>query len=269
MIHSKLGSPASTQDFEKDCSTPENDLYEDDNGDGVPHAKECEDEPTPITYDTCIGAEVVLPKGFDMVSGTVKSRVKDFEGKRIGKADKNTILGTRVYNVEFSDGEVAELGANIIAECMNAQCDIEANQDRLMDHIVDHRKDAVPKDNHEVTLNSEAYKQKTTRRWQLCIEWKDKSTSWERLSNMKESYPVEVAEYVEAMGIGDEPAFSWWTTHVLKKTENHSSSQQKIPQMTHKLGIVVPRTVEEALALDEENRNDLWVKAIHKEMSAV
>ena len=29
----------------------------------------------------------------------------------------------------------------------------------------------------------------------------------------------------------DEPAFSWWTIHVSKKeTENHSSSQQKIPQ---------------------------------------
>ena len=51
----------------------------------------------------------------------------------------------------------------------------------------------------------------------------------ERLSDMQESYPVEVAEYAEAMGISDEPAFSWWTTHCLEKeTENHSSSQQEI-----------------------------------------
>ena len=141
MIHSRLGSPASTQDFEQDYSAPEYELYEDDDGDGVPHAKEVEDELTPITYDTYIGAEVVLPKGNDMVSGTVKSRVKDFEGQPIGKADKNPILDTRVYNVEFSDCENAELGANIIAECMSAQCDIEGNQYRLMDHIVDHRKD--------------------------------------------------------------------------------------------------------------------------------
>ena len=56
-----------------------------------------------------------------MVSGTVMSRVKNFEGQHIGMADKNPILDTRVYNVEFSDGEVAELGANIIAECMYAQ----------------------------------------------------------------------------------------------------------------------------------------------------
>ena len=60
-----------------------------------------------------------------MVSGTVKSRVKDSEGQPIGKADKNPILDTRVYNVELSDGEVAELDANITAECMYAQCSIE------------------------------------------------------------------------------------------------------------------------------------------------
>ena len=105
------------------------------------------------------------------------------------------------------------MGANIIAECMYAQCDIEGNQYRLMDFIVDHRKDnkAVCKDNQHATSNGKPYKQKTTRGWQLCIEQKDKSTSWERLSDMKESYPVEVAEYAQAMGISDEPAFSWWT----------------------------------------------------------
>ena len=39
--------------------------------------------------------------------------------------------------------------------------------------------------------------------------------------------------------------------------------------MTHKFGIKVPKTVEEALALDKEKGNDLWWKAIQKEKSAV
>ena len=73
---------------------------------------------------------------------------------------------------------------------------------------------AVCKENQNVTVNGKSYKLKTTRGWQLCIEWKDKSTSCERLSDVKESYPVEVAEYAEAVGISDEPAFSWCTTHV-------------------------------------------------------
>ena len=127
MIHSKLGPSASTKDFEEDHSTPEYELYEDDDGDEIGHAKECDNVPTHITYDTYIGAEVVLPQGNDMVSGTIKSRVEDFEGQPIGKANKSPILDTRAYKVEFSDGEEAELGANIIAECMYTQCDIEGN----------------------------------------------------------------------------------------------------------------------------------------------
>ena len=87
---------------------------------------------------------------------------------------------------------------------------------------------------------------------------------------MKESYPVEVAEYAEATGISDEPAFSWWTTHVLKQRQRIVAAVNKrYHKMTHKFGIKVPKTVEEALALDKENWNDLWWKAIQKEMSAL
>ena len=74
-----------TEDPTDESHAHENELYEDDDGDGIAHAKECDDKPTPITYETYIGAEVVLPKGNDLVSGTVKSRVKDFEGQPIGK----------------------------------------------------------------------------------------------------------------------------------------------------------------------------------------
>ena len=177
----------------------------------------------------------------------------------LGKADKNPILDTRVYNDEFSDGENEELRANIIAGCMYAQCDIEGSQYRLMDHIVDHRKDnnMVCKDNQDVTVNGESYKQKTTRGWQLCKEWKDNSTTWERLCDMKESYPVKVAEYAEAVGISDEPAFSWWTTHVLKKRQRIIAAVNKrYHKMTHKFGTKVPKTVEEALSLDKEIGNE-------------
>ena len=53
----------------------------------------------------------------------------------------------------------------------------------------------------------------------------------ERLSEMKESYPVEVSEYAEAVGLSDEPAFLVDNPCLKKVTENHSSSQQKIPQV--------------------------------------
>ena len=94
--------------------------------------------------------------------------------------------------------------------------------------------------------------------------------SWERLSDMKESYPVEVAENTEAVGISDEPAFSWWTAHVLEKRQRTIAAVNKnYHKLTHKFGINVPKTVEEAMALDMENGNDLWWKATQKEISVV
>ena len=87
---------------------------------------------------------------------------------------------------------------------------------------------------------------------------------------MKESYHVEVAEYGEVLGISDEPAFSLWITHVLKKRQRIIAAVNKrYHKVTHKFGIKVPKTVEEALALDKENGYDLWWKEIQKEMSAV
>ena len=74
-------------------------------------------------------------------------------------------MDTNVYNVEISDGENAEQGANIITEIKYAQCDIECNHYRLIDQIGNHRKDnnVVSKDNKNVTDNGKRYNQMTTR----------------------------------------------------------------------------------------------------------
>ena len=38
---------------------------------------------------------------------------------------------------------------------------------------------------------------------------------------------------------------------------------------THKFGIRIPKTVQEALKIDEENGNTLWYNSIQREMSNV
>jgi len=43
--------------------------------------------------------------------------------------------------------------------------------------------------------------------WQICCQWKDGSTSWENLFDLKESHPLETAEYAMTIGIDHEPAF--------------------------------------------------------------
>jgi hypothetical protein len=59
-------------------------------------------------------------------------------------------------------------------------------------------------------------KQKT-QGWQLMCQWRDGSTNWVNLKDMKQSYPVQVAEYAFANRIDDEPAFAWWVLQVTKK----------------------------------------------------
>ena len=45
----------------------------------------------------------------------------------------------------------------------------------------------------------------------MLVRWKDQTESWIKLSDMKESHPVEIAEFAKLKGINDEPAFAWWT----------------------------------------------------------
>jgi hypothetical protein len=97
--------------------------------------------------------------------------------------------------------------------------------------------------------------------WQVCCQWKDGSTSWENLADLKESHPLEIAEYAVTQGIVHEPAFNWWVPHVLKKHDPIISLVHKLTtrylKRTHKFGIEVPKTVKEALDLDRKNGNTL------------
>jgi hypothetical protein len=86
---------------------------------------------------------------------------------------------------------------HVIAENMYAQCDIEGRQYNLMEGIVDHKTDGHAVEPAYIYIKHGSNKQvrKTTKGWNLCGEWKDGTTSWERLADLKESNPVEVADY--------------------------------------------------------------------------
>jgi hypothetical protein len=53
------------------------------------------------------------------------------------------------------------------------------------------------------------------RGWFLLVQWRDGSASWEKLTDLKASNPVEVAEYAVANHLIEEPAFKWWVPHVI------------------------------------------------------
>jgi ribosomal protein L31E len=84
------------------------------------------------------------------------------------------------------------------------------------------------------------------------------------------SNPVEVTEYAVANHLVEEPAFKWWVPHVIKR-RNRIISKVKLRywKTTHKFGIRLPKSVEEALKIDRTTNMDLWRKAINKELSRV
>jgi hypothetical protein len=230
------------------------------------------DEIDQNALDMYLHAEVSLPIAGEILTGKVVQRKRDSDGNLIGKAARNPILDTRSYVVSFPDGGEAEYSANIIAENMLAMCDDEGNQYLLMKHIIDHKMEAtaIAKEDAYIWDRGRKYPKKSTKGWKRCVEWKDGSTSWEPLSVLKESNPVDVAEYALSRGITDEPAFSWWVPYTLKKRiAIISAVNKRYWKRAHKYGIRVPKSVREAYEIDRENGDSRWTDAIQKEMSNV
>ena len=87
---------------------------------------------------------------------------------------------------------------------------------------------------------------------------------------MKESYPVQLAEYVIEYSLTEEPAFAWWVHYVHKKIEHILSKvKSKYRVQTHKYGIRVPETVQEVIYLDKANGNTIWSYFIMLEMKKI
>ena len=171
------------------------------------------------TYDACLQAEVLLPQGDHLVAGTVVGRKRDHDGNPLGKRNPNPILDTRIYEVQFPDGHVLDYAANVIAESIFLQVDDEGNQFLLLQEIIDHKKDdsAVKmKDMWIISTNGNKSICLTTKGWKLCAVWRDGSTSWEPLKDLKELNHLQVAEYAVANDIDVEPAFTWWVKDALK-----------------------------------------------------
>ncbi len=197
-----------------------------------------------------------------LVKGRVTVRKCDWDGNPIGHANDNPIFDTRSYIVDFDDGDQTELTVNMIAESLYLQCDLNGNQCVLLEEIVNHWR--LPKsmklsDQKNVHANGKTYQKCSTIGWQFCCQWKDSSTSWENFADLKESHPIEIAEYAKILGIDHEPAFNWWVPHVLRKRDHIISLVRKrnpcYLKRMHKFGIVLPKTVNEALELDKMKKS--------------
>jgi ribosomal protein L31E len=231
-----------------------------------------EDEEEAI--DNYLNVELIMNTGTnDERRGRVIKRSRGLDGEPIGHAHNNPLFDTREYEVEFTDGMHEKYQANVIAENMYAQVNDEGNEFLLLDEITDHRSDGSAIQIADGTIrsaNGSEKPKKTTRGWFLLVQWKDGSVSWEKLSDLKASNPVQVTEYAVANRLVEEPAFKWWVPHVIKRRNRIISKvKSRHWKTTHKFGIRLPKSVEEALKIDRTTNTDLWRKAINKEMSRV
>ena len=141
----------------------------------------------------------------------VTKRLRDANGLPIGTSNDNPLMDTRIYEVEYLDGHKASLSANSIAQNLFATIDEEGNRYVLLDSIIDCRTDGTEvkaKDATITSTNGGRRKRETTKGWEVLLQWKYGSTTWESLKDIKECHPVDLAEFPVQKQIDHEPAFA-------------------------------------------------------------
>ena len=276
---SEYVSEESGDDFVKDDETvpvgyePDRDYFGLEEAPDIDEIIDGENELTQSdSYDQYIGAEVVLPNSADQ---SLMARVK----RKLRSDDRNhsnyynPLRDHSRYEIEFPDGTVEELEANVIAESMITECDQDGRHYKLFREISDHRKDSTALNVAQGSFMTSAgnpVSKKTTRGWHILVEWRDGSMTWHRMADIKESYPVQLAEYAVANKINHEPAFKWWVEKTLKRKERMINKvRSKYWRNTHKFGIEIPKSVNEAYKIDRDTGTTHWTRAIEKEMKNV
>ena len=188
---------------------------DEDYGDmNLPETPDADDVDDVLT-DIYLNAELI----FDIGSGSERKgrvdskRAKGTLGESIGRALANRLFDTHEYIVEFADGSSENYFANVITECMYAQIDSKCNQYQLLHEITDHRSHNsafVIAESSATSRNGNLVPKKTTRGWSLFVSWKDGSSDWIPLKDLKDAYPIQIAEYALAANqIASKSAFNW------------------------------------------------------------
>ena len=135
-----------------------------------------------------ISSEVLLPQGQVLQLAKVIRQSIDKNGKVIGNHNKNPLLNTLVYDVDFPDGDVKKYAANIIAENLLDRCDPDGFYTNLMEVLLEHKCDgtAVPmSENYFTTKQVRRKMRQSTVGWSFQIKWKNVSTEWFSLKYFK------------------------------------------------------------------------------------
>ena len=135
-----------------------------------------------------------------------------------------------------------------------SQFDSEGHNHHVLTEMTDYKNydSAISKvDGFIKSISGNLHRKRLTRGWKLLLEWKDVSVDWVPLKGLKQSNPVELAEYYVVNKISDEPAFNWWVKDNLRhRYRTISKVKSKYWRTSHKFGILVPKTVKESYEID-------------------
>jgi hypothetical protein len=223
--------------------------------------------------DALINMEEMLPNGNSMAIAKVVRRGVDDEDRFVGTFNNNPLLNTLLYDCEFDDGTTRAYSANTIASNIFMELDAYGYSSSLFCEIVDHKSSGEATkmaDKYLLTMTGTKRMRQTTQGWKFLVRWANGTRQWIDLKILKESNPVQVAEYVTARNTADEPAFAWWVPYVLRKQDVIVLAVTTMVRKTsHKYRIELPASVKHAIEIDQKNGKILWQDALSKEMGNV
>ena len=114
------------------------------------------------------------------------------------------------------------MAANAIASNLFAQIEQDGQRFVLFDEIIDWQTDGSQIKSEDAFIhisNRNKRRRETTKGWEICIQWKDGSSTWNQVKDVKEAYPVQLAEYIVKNRISEQPDFAWWINYFLKKRD--------------------------------------------------
>ena len=150
----------------------------------------------------------------------IKRRDVNNEGRPMGTPNNNPFLDQRKYEVELLDRRIDILTANIIDKNLLEQVDDDGHRHLLMDEIENHRREESDITKSQGTLTTESGMQRKKQAmvgWEFYVRWKGGSGDWIAMKDLKDSYPVPLADYAMANDIQDDPDFAWWVPFTLRK----------------------------------------------------
>ncbi|KAI2499224.1 Reverse transcriptase (RNA-dependent DNA polymerase) [Fragilaria crotonensis] len=168
-------------------------------------------------------------------------------------------------------------GETVPAKVVKRARDIDGNpigrRQAVLQEITDHRRDKTAihiTNGYTTTKRGRRIPKTTTKGWQLSCQWRNGTSDWVALKHLKDSNPIQLAEYAVANRLQEEPAFKWWVSNTLRTRNRIIAKVKRRYWMTnYKYGIRLPHSVQEALQINKETGTDFWWQAIQKEMKKV